>query len=114
MKFQNMFNWLLRTSFFRSLARQKINKKPAGPSEKDRLRARSLVWGQAKNASGHKLQAHFSGPEGYTFTSHSSLILMKKILAGKLEAGFYTPAGLFGQGLLQEVPGVSSIEVQVD
>jgi short subunit dehydrogenase-like uncharacterized protein len=109
MKFQNMFNWLLRTRFFRSLAKKKINKGPAGPSEKDRLQAKSLVWGQVENASGQSIQAHFSGPEGYTFTSHSSLVLMKKILTQKPEAGFKTPAGLFGAGLLQEVPGVSNI-----
>jgi len=106
LKFQFLFNWILRTEWLRNIVRKKISNRPAGPSDEMRANAKSLVWGEVSNEKGEKIHAALSGPEGYTLTAHSSLIIAKKILEGNFKPGFQTPAGCYGADLIMEVPGV--------
>jgi short subunit dehydrogenase-like uncharacterized protein len=106
LKFQPLFNWLLRTNFVRNFIKKKINQRPAGPSDEQRNKATSLVWGQANNAAGKIATVRLSGPEGYTLTTHSALIIMQKVLKGNFLAGYQTPASAYGEDLILEIPGV--------
>ncbi|MDP4262840.1 MAG: saccharopine dehydrogenase NADP-binding domain-containing protein [Bacteroidota bacterium] len=106
LKGQSLFNWLLRTNLVRNFLKRKINQRPAGPSDEQRNNARSLVWGQATNAGGKTVTARLSGPEGYTLTTHSALIIVQKILNGNFSAGYQTPASAYGENLVMEIPGV--------
>lgn len=107
LKFQFLYNWLLRTSFMRKQAIKKINNKPAGPADERRTKSIGLVWGEVKNANGQTAQARLIGPDGYTLTAHTSLIIAKKILDNNVKPGYQTPAGCYGADLILEVPGVS-------
>jgi short subunit dehydrogenase-like uncharacterized protein len=104
-RLQVLFNWLLRTKWVRKQALGYINRKPAGPSAEDRKKGVSLVWGEVSNAAGEKQSARLRGPDGYTLTAHSSLIITKKVLDGNFTPGYQTPAGCYGSGLILEVPG---------
>lgn len=106
LKWQFLYNWLLRTSFMRKQAKKKISKQPAGPSPEMRAKARSFVWGEVSNAAGAKKSVRMECPEGYTLTAISSLIITRKVLAGDLAPGYQTPAGAYGAGLVLEIPGV--------
>jgi short subunit dehydrogenase-like uncharacterized protein len=107
LKFQFLFNWLLRTSFMRNRQLKKINSKPAGPSDEKRAKSKGLVWGEVKNEKGQAAGARLIGPDGYTLTAHSSLVIAKKILDGNFKPGYQTPAGCYGADLILEVPGVT-------
>jgi short subunit dehydrogenase-like uncharacterized protein len=107
LKFQALYNWLLRTSFMRNKAIKKINSKPAGPSDEKRAKSKGLVWGEVKNAKGQTAQVRLIGPEGYTLTAHTSLMISKKILDGNFKPGYQTPAGCYGADLILEAPGVT-------
>lgn len=111
LKLQPLFNWLLRTKFIRRYIKNKINSRPAGPNDEQRSKATSLVWGQVRNAEGKTATVRLSGPEGYTLTAHSALIIVKKILQGEFITGFQTPAGAYGEKLVLEIPGVQKIVV---
>lgn len=106
LKLQPLFNWLLRTSFMRNYIKKKINQRPAGPNDEQRSKATSLVWGQVINAEGKTATARLSGPEGYTLTTHSSLLIAQKVLQGNFLPGYQTPASVYGEDLVLEVPGV--------
>ncbi len=110
LKLQFLFNWILRTGFVRNMLKKKINNRPAGPSDEQRGKAISLVWGEAINATGKTVTARLSGPEGYTLTMYSSLIILQKVLQGNFSAGYQTPASAYGENLVMEVPGVTTIE----
>jgi short subunit dehydrogenase-like uncharacterized protein len=107
LKFQKLFNWLLRTQFMKNIQLRKINNKPAGPSNVQRQKSKSLVWGEVKNKEGEIVQARLIGPEGYTLTAITSLIIAKKILEGNFKTGYQTPAGCYGPDLILEVPNVT-------
>ena len=106
LKLQPLFNWLLRTSFMRNYIKKKIDQRPAGPDDEHRKNGRMLVWGQVTNAAGKAATARLSGPDGYTLTAHSSLIIARKVLEGKYKPGYQTPAGAYGEELVLEIPGV--------
>jgi short subunit dehydrogenase-like uncharacterized protein len=106
LKWQGLYNWLLRTSFVRNYTKKKINQKPAGPSDEMRAKAQSLVWGEAKNEEGKKVSVRLQCPEGYTLTVQSSLLITKKVLQGNYKPGYQTPAGAYGADLIMEIPGV--------
>lgn len=106
LKLQPLFNWLLRTGAVRRLVRKKINQRPAGPSDAQRAQATSLVWGQVTNIKGEKVTARLSGPEGYTLTMHACLLILQKVLSGHIKGGYQTPAAVYGEDLVLEVPGV--------
>ena len=107
LKYQNLFNWLLRTSYMKNRELKKIKSRPAGPSDEQRAKSKSLVWGEVKNSTENTLQARLIGPEGYTLTAITSLLISKKILEGNFKPGYQTPAGCYGADLIMEVPGVT-------
>ena len=106
LKLQFLFNWLLRTEFIRNKIKSKINSLPAGPTDEQRKNATGLVWGRATNAAGTIVTAMLCGPEGYTITFHTSLLIIQKILGGNFKPGYQTPAKVYGSNLIAEVPGV--------
>ncbi len=109
LKFQWAFNWLLRTELIRNIIRKKINAKPAGPSDEQRINGKSFVWGEVNNAAGKSIQACISCPDGYTLTAHSSLLITKKILEGNFKVGYQTPAAVYGEELIFELPGTKKL-----
>jgi short subunit dehydrogenase-like uncharacterized protein len=111
LKLQPLFNWLLRTKFMRNYIKKKINKRPAGPNDEQRSKAISLIWGQVTNASGKTETMRLKGPEGYTLTMVSSLLITQKILNGNFIPGYQTPARAYGQNLVMEIPGVSIVDI---
>lgn len=106
MKGQWFFNPILRTRWVRNLLQKRIDHQPAGPDDGMRASARSLAWAEVTNASGDRISAWLSGPEVYDMTTHAALIIAGKVKQGSVNPGFQTPAGMYGAGLVQEIPGV--------
>ena len=108
MKLQGLFNGLLRMEWVKNIIRKKIKNRPAGPSDEMRSKAKSMVWGEALNAKGGRVEDHFSCADGYTLTAHSTLNIAKKVLEGNLKTGYQTPATCYGEQLIKEIPGTIS------
>lgn len=106
LKLQFLFNWLLRTNLIRNYLKKKINRRPAGPSDEQRNKAISLVWGRATDAAGKIATVRLSGPEGYTLTTLATLIIVQKVLSGNFLVGYQTPASAYGENLVMEIPEV--------
>ena len=111
LKLQKLFNWLLRMEGVKNIIRKKIKQRPPGPDDEMRSKAKSLVWGEARNENDKTATAHFSCADGYTLTALSSLIIAKKILDGNFKPGYQTPASCYGDGLVNEIPGTSLFQL---
>ena len=107
LKFQGLVNGILRTKTVRKWLQNKINQRPAGPSDEQRTRSLGLIWGKATNAAGHSAVVTLKGPDGYTLTAHSTLLIAKRVLDGDFQPGYQTPASAYGADLILEVPGMS-------
>lgn len=110
LKWQGLFNWLLRTGWMRNIIQNKINKRPAGPSDEQRKNGKTYVWAQVSNAKGETKTAAIQTNDGYTVTYEAALIITKKILNGHFKPGYQTPASCYGASLIFELSGSKKSE----
>ncbi len=101
MKLSRHIGWLLATGPVQRYLQGKI---PAGgPTDEEREKGRTLLWGEAIDKEGNRVEARQQGPEGYTLTAMAALNITQKILAGHFTAGYQTPAKAYGADLILEL-----------
>jgi short subunit dehydrogenase-like uncharacterized protein len=105
MKFQFLFNPILRSNFIKNLLQNYVDGKVTGPTESQQQTGKSLIYGKVTNASGKSIEARLETPEGYKLTAEASLLITQKILDSKEISGYQTPAGMLGHDLILEVGG---------
>lgn len=105
--------WLLGSAFMQKRMKQRIQSGPTGPTDEERARGKSLLWGEATDAQGNRVVSRLRGPEGYTLTALTSLGVLERVLAGQAPAGFQTPAKVYGPDFVLEVQGVTREDVSV-
>jgi len=105
MKMSRYLGWLLATRPFQKYLQSKIP--PGGPSDEERAKGKTLLWGEASDDEGNRVEARQQCPEGYTTTAIAALNIAGKILAGDFKPGFQTPARAYGADLILEIEGVT-------
>ncbi len=104
-KASRYLGWLLGAGPVQRFLKGRIEARPPGPNEEERRGARTYLWGEARDET-RRVTAQLRGPEGYTMTVLTSLLILEKVLAGEAPAGFQTPSKAYGADLVLEVPGV--------
>ncbi len=100
--------WLLRREWGKNLLVWLVdNFFPEGPPPEAQEKRQTQLIATATNKRGDSASAEMITPEPYLLTFHSALIVANRILDGQWEAGFQTPAGLYGADLALEIPGVT-------
>jgi short subunit dehydrogenase-like uncharacterized protein len=109
LKMSRYIGWLLATGPFQNYLQKQI---PAGgPSDEERAKGRTLLWGEASDLNGNRVESRLQGPEGYTITAIAALNIAEKILAGNFKPGYQTPAKAYGADLILEIEGTARQEV---
>ena len=101
MKFSRYFGWLMMAGPVQKYLQSKIP--PGGPSDEERAKGKTLLWGEASDDAGNRVESRLRCPEGYTTTALTALNITEKILAGNLRPGFQTPAKAYGPDLILEI-----------
>lgn len=109
MKMSRYLGWLLATRPVQKYLQSKIP--PGGPSDAEREKGKTLMWGEARDADGNRVEARQQGPEGYTVTALAALNIAEKIMSGNFTPGFQTPAKAYGAELILEIDGVERQDV---
>ncbi len=78
----------------------------AGPDAETRRRARVAVWGRVRDGAGGSATATLLTPEGYELTARSSVECVRRVLAGEVPHGAWTPSQAFGADLVAGLEGV--------
>ncbi len=105
LKLSRYLGWLLASRPVNNYLQKQIP--PGGPSDEERAKGRTLMWGEASDLNGNRIEAHQQGPEGYTLTALAALNIAEKILNGNLTPGYQTPAKAYGADLILEIDGVT-------
>jgi len=105
MKYVDSFGWILGNKSIQNWQRKKILSRPAGPSDEQRARAVSLVWGSVSDADGNEYKAMLNAPDGYTLTAKSAVLIAEKVINDNWKAGFQTPSLAYGADLILEIEG---------
>ncbi|MBX3293210.1 MAG: saccharopine dehydrogenase NADP-binding domain-containing protein [Acidobacteria bacterium] len=109
MKLSRYLGPLLETKPVQKFLQSRIP--PGGPSDKERARGKTLLWGEASDEDGNRFEARLQCPEGYTVTALAALLITEKILSGKFTPGFQTPAKAYGADLALEIEGTARQDV---
>jgi short subunit dehydrogenase-like uncharacterized protein len=96
---------VLRFKPLRAIALRAADKR-TGPSADKRERLRVELWGRVRNGRGEERTRRMSVIESYTFTIHSSLAAVERVLANP-RGGAFTPALLFGADFVTNLAGTS-------
>jgi short subunit dehydrogenase-like uncharacterized protein len=104
------FGWALGSRPVQRWLKRRIQARPAGPSDEERARGRSLLWGEARDEAGACVVSRLSGPEGYTLTALAALAVVGRVLTGQAPPGFQTPARAYGPDFVLELPGVERVD----
>jgi short subunit dehydrogenase-like uncharacterized protein len=106
LKLARPFAPLLGTRPVQDMLKRRIQKGPAGPSAEHRARARTRLWGEARDAA-QAVVSRLETVEGYELTSRTALMAVHRVLAGGLAPGFQTPGRAFGPDFVLAVEGTS-------
>lgn len=104
LKLSRYLGWLLAAEPVQKYLQSKIP--VGGPSDEERAAGKTLLWGEARDAKGSRVEARMQGPEGYTLTALAALNIAEKILNGNFTSGYQTPAKVYGADLVLEIEGV--------
>jgi len=97
----------------RRFLRWLIRRGPPGPSEEERARGHSLLWGEVSDAAGRIAISRLCVPEAYTLTAATAVLIAEKVLAGQALPGFQTPALAYGPDLILEIAGVERTDLEL-
>ncbi len=109
MKLSRHFGKLFATGPFQKYLQSKIP--PGGPSDEERAKGKTLLWGKAAELDGNAVESRLQTPEGYTITALAALSIAQKVLDGNFKLGFQTPAKAYGADLVLEIDGVKRTDV---
>lgn len=108
-------NWLrplLRQRWFQGLLKLGVAARIQPPTQQQRDATPTLVWGEARNATGTIVSARVRTANGYSFTVASALAIVEEVMTHQYAPGFTTPASMMGADFVTHLPGSSSIELQ--
>lgn len=97
----------LNTPLGQRILRRVVRLLPEGPSDSQRSRGYSQLWGEVTDASGRRAVSRMRTPHAYTLTAAASLLIVRRVLAGDVHPGYQTPAKAYGPDLVLEIAGVT-------
>jgi len=109
LRMSRYFGWLMATKPVQDYLQKQIP--VGGPSDNERAKGKTLLWGGASDMNGNRVESRMQGPDGYTTTALTALNITQRILDGNFVVGFQTPAKAFGPDLVLEIEGVSRQDV---
>ena len=105
------FGWFLGTAPWQAWLKGHADLLPEGPSAAERAARRVVVVAEATDGRGRRAVSRLATPEVYTFTGMVAPAVARRVVAGDLEAGFQTPARVYGGDFVLSFPGVAREDV---
>lgn len=100
-------NWLLKRQFIKNLLQKAVNAQAQGPTDQQRAKGKSFVWGEVVDANNNRASARLITPEGYTLTALAALAAVEQVLKGNIKVGFQTPSRAFGADFVLTLPNTT-------
>jgi short subunit dehydrogenase-like uncharacterized protein len=97
---------LLESTALREWAKLPMRFLADGPSAERRAGAGRTIVAEAQNAGGQCTRARLNTPDAYAFTADSAVAILERVLDGEVEAGFQTPARMYGADFVLGLDGV--------
>ncbi len=102
LKRMNYIRRLLGLGFVQNFLKKRIEKSVRGPSEEQRKKLNTYLWGEVTNAKGETKVLRIETVNGYTLTMTGGLKMVEHTLK-TTKSGYYTPSVLVNNQLLDEI-----------
>lgn len=96
---------LLGLPFVQQFLKAGVERNVRGPDREERARGAVQLWGRASDGT-RSSELTMTVPEGYTLTTDAALECARRVLAGAVAPGAWTPAQAFGADFAATLPGV--------
>lgn len=103
LRFSNYASALLRQRGIKNFLLNKIDKGSSGPSDEHLKTGKCYLRGTVWDAAGNTRTSLFNGPNAYLLTAKTAVLIAEKIMTGKFNAGYKTPAMQYGADLVLEI-----------
>jgi short subunit dehydrogenase-like uncharacterized protein len=95
---------VLGLGFVQSFLMKRIEKHVKGPTEEERKRERSSLWGRVTNGE-QSVTGTLETLEGYALTAETAVAIARRVLAGDVAPGVHTPSQAFGARFIETIRG---------
>jgi short subunit dehydrogenase-like uncharacterized protein len=106
MKLTRWLGPLLSRGPVQEFLKKRIAAGPAGPTDEQRARGSSLLWGEVTDETGGRAVTRMQAPEGYTLTAMAAVAIVERVLHGAPPIGYQTPSTALGADFVLELEGV--------
>lgn len=108
----NYIRWLLGLAPVQRYMKKRIARTVKGPSESQRAKHVTHVWGEVRNAAGVTKTARIKVANGYALTISGALAVVDFLGQNRPAGGSYTPSKLCGADLVEKLPGSGPLQIQ--
>ncbi len=102
---------LLGSKPVQRLLKWQVARRPAGPSDAERARGKSVLSGWVTDDDGNTASARLTTPDGYTLTARTALAIALRAQSGDAPVGYQTPAMAYGADFILQFEGVERADV---
>jgi short subunit dehydrogenase-like uncharacterized protein len=95
---------VLGLGFVQSFLMKRIEKRVKGPTEEERKRERSSLWGRVTDGE-RFVTGTLETLEGYALTAETAVAIAMRVLAGDVAPGVHTPSQAFGARFIETIRG---------
>jgi short subunit dehydrogenase-like uncharacterized protein len=95
---------VLGLPFVQSFLKKRVEKSVKGPTEEERKRERSFLWGRVTKGE-RSVTGTLETLEGYALTAETSVAIARRVLAGSVPPGVHTPSQAFGAHFIETIAG---------
>lgn len=99
--------WALTTAPAQVWLKMHADLLPEGPSAAERAAIRTVLVAELSDAGGRRVRGRLTAPQSYSLTAVTAAEITRRVLAGDYEAGFQTPARVYGADFALAFAGVS-------
>lgn len=102
---------ILEKEFIQNSLKKLVNQFVKGPDETERKSQSTFIWGEARNNAGETKTIRIQTANVYEVTIEGALAAVNHLLEHKPQGGSYTPSILFGDDLIEKLPGSGSFQL---
>ena len=101
-----LFGWAVPLTPWRAWLRASARWMPEGPTEAERATREAVIAVDVETSTGEVVRSRLRTPEPYSCTALTATAIAARVLQGDVEAGFQTPARIYGPDFVLALPGV--------
>ncbi len=97
---------VLSLGFVQDFLKARVERNVKGPTEEERSSERSVLWGRVTTRNAEReVTGTLEVPEGYALTAETAVAVARRVLAGEVKPGVWTPSQAFGARFIETIPG---------